>query len=154
MTLLNRDVKFFRVSGAFYQNSKMSKRFTLEFPTELEFKIVMILRRMKLVYDGTVKYVHFNRFDPYPDLGNQRIKESRSRSTTVHEPSPRPNTRPSAYRPTNHKTRTEKKSVLNLETMDTAGLVSTVGTGMSVKINIITSPMTATATVLDQLSLM
>ena len=46
-----------------------------------------------------------------------------------------------------------KKFVLNLETMDTAGLVSNVGTSMSVYINIITSLMTA-RTVLDQLSLM
>ena len=46
-----------------------------------------------------------------------------------------------------------KKFVLNLETMDTAGLVSNVGTGISVYINIITSLMTA-RTVLDQLSLM
>ena len=78
-------------------------------------------------------------------------------STSVHEPSPRPNTRQSVYRPTNNRTRAgegaNKKFVLNLETMDTAGLVSNVDTGMSVYINIIASLMTA-RTVLDQLSLM
>ena len=39
------------------------------------------------------KYVHLNHFAPYPDLSNQRVKESRTMSTSVHEPSPRPNTR-------------------------------------------------------------
>ena len=51
------------------------------------------------------KYVHLNRFAPYPDLSNQRVKESRTMSTSVHEPSPRPNTRRSVYRPTNNRTR-------------------------------------------------
>ena len=51
------------------------------------------------------KYVHLNRFAPYPDLSNQRVKESRTMSTSVHEPSPRPNTRQSVYRPTNNRTR-------------------------------------------------
>ena len=51
------------------------------------------------------KYVHLNRFSPYPDLSNQRVKESRTMSTSLHEPSPRPNTRQSVYRPTNNRTR-------------------------------------------------
>ena len=51
------------------------------------------------------KYVHLNHFAPYPDLSNQRVKESRTISTSVHELSPRPNTRRSVYRPTNNRTR-------------------------------------------------
>ena len=58
----------------------------------------MILR-MELVYDGTVCL-----FESFCLLFNQRIKENRSRSTTLHGPSPRPITRPSAY--TNRNTRT------------------------------------------------
>ena len=83
----------------------------------------MILRRMALVYNRTCS---FESFSSYPDLSNQRIKESRSRSRTLHEHSPGPTTRPSEYRSTNHNF-LKKNYFLVSETMDTAGLVSTVG---------------------------